>query len=88
MQYRYKCDKCNRERDEAHAVTANPPIICKCGALMRRKIGAVRVNWNGLPPHREHEIGPAARQLLADQPVLKERMQERKANHVARTQGE
>lgn len=48
-------------------------IICdECGETMKRVPQAVGVVWGGLPPHEEHMIGPAARELLDNKEANRE----------------
>ena len=65
MNYVYKCGNCQQSREVQHRAIDDPVIVCADdGGVMRRVIQLVRVNWDGLPPHMEHEIGPAAHDLI------------------------
>ena len=63
--YTYRCDSCDRTTAVTHGMEQRPSVACDvCAQTMRKTIGAVAVVWGGLPPHAEHQIGPAARDLL------------------------
>ena len=62
-QYRYKCRE-GHEQTVTHSMVAEPIVLCgECGAVMWRVPQAPLIVWNGLPPHMEHYIGPAAKEL-------------------------
>lgn len=64
--YAYKCDACGQLKDVSHGMTETPRIECDvCAQTMRKTISdGVCVVWGGLPPHEQHLVGPAARDLI------------------------
>lgn len=64
--YDYRCDSCEETVTRHHSMFEGVPVLCPdCGRKMRKLITTMpRVNWNGLPPHRDQGHGPAAQELL------------------------
>jgi len=62
--YVYKCRADGYVKEVLHRIGYSTGVTCDCGELMHRVPQAPLVNWGGLPPHREHEVGPAARDLI------------------------
>lgn len=85
MKYFYKCNRCDQYTEVTHGMTEDPVVMCEpCNQKMRRAIkNAPHVVWGGLPPHREDEIGPAARNLLDDY-AHNERLERHLANKEKR----
>lgn len=62
-EYLYKCPN-DHSKEVLHRMLYSTGIVCDCGEAMHRVPQAVGVVWGGLPPHKEHNIGPAAREVL------------------------
>lgn len=59
-----------------HSMSDNPVIICpSCGAEMHRKPQLVRVNWQGLPPHKAHLRSPAVQSMINNADENRERFE-------------
>lgn len=61
--YVYKCPE-GHGKEVLHRMEYSTGIVCDCGELMHRVPQMPGVVWGGLPPHKEHNIGPAARNVL------------------------
>lgn len=77
--YDYICDNCKFEIDlKLKIEELNNDYFCPdCNSTMRRKIGMTYVVWQGLPPHREDEVGLAAKDLTS--PETQARLREEHA---------
>jgi hypothetical protein len=42
---------------------------------------AVAINWNGLPPHREHERSPAVQSMIDNAPANRDKYLETHKEH-------
>ncbi len=61
--YVYKCPE-SHYKEVLHRMLYSTGIVCDCGEAMSRVPQVPSVVWGGLPPHKEHNIGPAAREVL------------------------
>lgn len=63
-EYVYKCPQ-KHYKEVLHRMLYSTAIMCDdCGEEMHRVPQMPGVVWGGLPPHKEHYIGPAARDLI------------------------
>ena len=79
--YQYM-DQNGHEMSVKHSMTQSPVISCPiCQSSMWRKPQAVAVNWNGLPPHRQHERSPEVQSMIDNAPANRDRYQELHKEH-------
>lgn len=62
-QYVYKCPQAHY-KEVLHRMAYSTGIVCECGEMMHRVPQMPAVVWGGLPPHKEHYRGRAAREFL------------------------
>lgn len=54
--------------DVSHGMNDTVVVYCpRCGRAMYKKIQAPNVNWNGLPPHLDHN-NPVVREMVKGAP--------------------
>lgn len=76
--YIYGCEK-KHSQEVSHLMSENPAVICvKCQGAMHRIPQAVNVNWNGLPPHLEHNRNPSVSKFINSAQQRREKYLEKK----------